>query len=155
MLLVINTISSDEYFNADYDYAVCMLEDRAAKILAGYVALFNFMKKSQPELVEMVFEDTDAECDFFTGTIFDGSDTYGDKRAELLPVNAKEELKKKGWSILPEDYHPGFSPRDAHVPAESSIIICEDGFYWRAWPQDSTTNIVTETVSADILSQII
>lgn len=150
MLLVMDTINSSEDDGAQYDYAICMLEDRAAKVLAGYVALFNFMKKSQPELLEMMFKDTDVECDFYPRTIFDNEDGI-----EQLPSSIEEELDDKGWGILPSDYVPNFGPKDAHIPAESFIVICNGGFFWRTWPQDSTLEIDTNVVPVEILSRVI
>lgn len=151
MLLMMDTLSSD-WNNAKYDYAICMLEDRAAKVLAGYIALFNFMKKSQPELREMVFKDTDVECDFYPRTVFKNNE---DRVAKLLPYNMKEELDDKGWGILPRDYIPNFGPKNAHISADSFIVICDGGFFWRAWPQDSTIEIDTRVVPVEILSRII
>lgn len=151
MLLIMDTISSEDD-SAQYDYAICMLEDRAAKVLAGYVALFNFMKKSQPELLEMVFKDTDVECDFYPRTIFNNNE---DGVAELLPDSVEEGLDDKGWEVLPSGYMPNFGPKDAHIPAESFIIICDGGFFWRTWPQNYALEIDTSVVPVEILSKII
>lgn len=154
MLILLETSSTDEHEKHDYDYAVVKLEAREAQILAGYMGLFRVMKTSQPELIEMTFIDADVECEFYPNDIFlaEGENL---EQIDTMPEKIREDLDKKGWTILPEDFFPEFSPRDAHCPDRTFVICCENGFYWEALPPNTLIKIDTQMPDPQILSQLI
>lgn len=71
-----------------------------------------------------------------------------------MPEGIREKLDLHGWAIMPEDYHPNFTPRDAHLPESRHIVIQEQGFYWEAVPNDSHVRIDTSFVDKEVLKQL-
>lgn len=148
MLIVMTTFSSSEHDREDYDYAVFKMEKQEAQILARYFNLFKVMHDSASELAEMVYAAEDETlCEFYSEGIIDKKHT---------PLECIKELESsKGWTILPDDYDQIFTPKDAHAPAGTWLVICPQGFQWRAFPSESELTIETIVLPRELLSRVL
>jgi hypothetical protein len=150
MLVVMRTFGSDEFCNDRYDYAVYKLETQEAKIISRHFNLFKVMLDSQGELVEMVYSAADeTACEFYPCEIWDKDEL------DVMPQKLREELDKKEWGILPEEFEREFTPKDAFNPVSLFLVIGPNGFYWRAFPRESGLTIETQVLPRDLLAQVL
>lgn len=149
MLVTTKTFSSDEYTNAEYDFMVVKIEEFEARILSGYLNLFDMSKRMNPTLLEMAFSVEDVEAEFFPCTIWEVDDS------DVMPDELQEKLDDDNWAIIPEKMELPFTPRDAHLPEDVYLIVNEHGFFWRAHPYEGSLQIDSELLPRSILSQVI
>lgn len=64
------TTSTDEFHNAEYDYAVVKLETSEAKVLARYINVFNATKAMESDVVQITLTDTEVECEYYIRALF-------------------------------------------------------------------------------------
>lgn len=137
MLVAMRTWSSEQY-DDEYAVAIFKMETAEARLVAQKQSLFEFMKKSNDDLEEMVFKtDQETTCEFYPDVVF-----------QSLPKAARESVMDIGWFVFPDDYHPKFTPKDARAPDAVFLCFNAAGFYWKAI---DTAEVNTEVLSYDLL----
>lgn len=136
MKILIQTLSSSEHDNDECDYAFVDIDEEFGKILAGKLVFFRAMKKSNPDLLEMTF--MDEHC-----LVYRRKDSS--EKLQKLTDDMSE------WCELPDGIE---------LPEESRyvtwyLVVCESGFYWQGYPDGCDFNVMTQTLSQDVLSQVI
>lgn len=150
MLIVMETFSTDEYTKEEYDYAIFKMEAYEAGLIAQKMNMYKFIKDSDPDLRAMSFKayDNDLECEFFSSEIW-----MRDKE-NIMSKEIEKGLDKDGW-VTTERIDPDITPRYAQAPNGIYLVLEDDGFFWRAYPQNSLIQIETQSLPREVLSRVL
>lgn len=144
MLILMKTYSTSEYEKEDYDLAIADIGESDAKYLATLMNGFKEAREKSPDLIFSHFKAT-VRAAFFRESLFEG-----DELDELL-----DDMEDNGWIEIPKDIELPFEESDAQDPELLHLLLTDEGFAWRAFPEGSDVTIDTETVPYSVLSQLI
>jgi hypothetical protein len=149
LLLLLRTFSSDEHWNADFDYALVDLNAEGARAIADKAALVRTLKATNADIVEVTFDD--ALCTFYKGGAFWNDDCDLD-----LDEAAREHFDDFGWCILPDDHRPDDSVLEAHEARVDGVylVIGANHVHWHATPRHASINIDSEALETRVISKL-
>jgi len=150
--LLIRTFSSDEYSDANFEYALVILDDEAMKAIADKMSLVETWRAANPDLVEVSFRDT--LCTFHEGAPFWNSE--GDLNVDK---KTRKHFEDFGWCFLPD----GFPMPGRVGPEENSVDAADDSdaiylvvgttyFHWHALLCHLSITIDSESLDKDVLA---
>ncbi len=142
-ILLIKTLSEDEYGEHECDWAVIKPTPELKAILLGYKSIFDSTKAQNGDLSRI--ELYDYSPDFISET--DTLAEFIPDRSGIHQVNSHDWLSKEGVLPLWLYLH-----RNAQVIGTTTVVSSEAGFKWETTPRSCDFTVETTFIEWDALN---